>query len=139
MLLDKNPVRLNGALAEIPCSLLKPVAGGLSDRVAVAGLNASVAVSYNLGEPFPNYRFGPAPAFDPDAVAAAVESEVDRPRVPVWFPGRSCLGISRSGFSSAPSFLWELVLPATLTQEVPRRPSGFDVAVALKPRLQGMR
>jgi len=77
VLVDENPVRLDGAAVEIAGSFLEPVTGGFSDRVAVAGFDASVQVGYDPDQPFSDDRLGPAPSFDPDAVAAAIKPEVD--------------------------------------------------------------
>jgi hypothetical protein len=60
VLVDEDPVRLDGFLVEVPSSSLKPVADGFAYRVAVAGLDASFQVIDGPDEPVFDLLLGPA-------------------------------------------------------------------------------
>jgi hypothetical protein len=77
VLVDENPVRLDGAVAEVASSLLEPVADGVRNRVAVAGVDAAFQVIDGPDESFFDVLLGAAFLLDPDAVTAAVVPKVD--------------------------------------------------------------
>ncbi|MGH3684637.1 MAG: hypothetical protein ACRDRU_29650 [Pseudonocardiaceae bacterium] len=61
----------------------EPVADRVLHGVGVAGIDAGLEGVNGLPQLVRDGRFGPAPALDALAVAAAVEAEADRPDVPV--------------------------------------------------------